>query len=196
MTEPNEPRLCFVIGPIGDDGSDIRRRSDQVLNYIIEPVVRSLGYETPIRADRIAEPGVITSQIIQHIINDSLVVADLTGKNANVFYELAIRHAIRKPVVQIIQEGENIPFDVAQHRTIYVDHTDLDSVEACKGHLADQVRALEANPTNISSPISTAIDTQVLRQSSNPLEQNSAEIMTMLESLSAQIADLRKIQGL
>jgi len=68
------------------------------------------------RADELAEPGIITSQVIQHIVDDQLVIADLTERNPNVFYELALRHALRKPVVQIIHRGEAIPFDVAGMR--------------------------------------------------------------------------------
>jgi len=51
-----------------------------------------------IRADKISEPGIITTQIIGHIVDAELVIADLTDKNPNVFYELAIRHAIRNPI--------------------------------------------------------------------------------------------------
>jgi hypothetical protein len=76
--------------------------------HIIHPVAKECGY-LAIRADEISEPGIITSQVIQHLLDDHLVIADLTGHNANVFYELAIRHAIRKPVLQLIQKGEQIP---------------------------------------------------------------------------------------
>ena len=55
---------CFVICPIGADGSEIRRRSDQLLDYVIRPVVEKLGYKA-IRADEIAKPGSITPQIIR-----------------------------------------------------------------------------------------------------------------------------------
>jgi hypothetical protein len=61
---------------------------------IVAPAAEACGYDT-IRADQIAKPGIITSQVIQHLLDDPLVVADLTGWNPNVFYELAIRHAIR-----------------------------------------------------------------------------------------------------
>ncbi len=61
-------KICFVIGPIGDEGTEKRRQSDQVLNYIIAPAVKECGYEA-IRADKISEPGIITSQIIQHLID-------------------------------------------------------------------------------------------------------------------------------
>ena len=47
----------------------------------------------------------------------------------NVYYELAVRHATRKPVIQLMQKGEPLPFDVAGTRTIIVDHRDLDSAE-------------------------------------------------------------------
>ena len=80
MTEKKQS--CFVISPIGNEGSDVRRRADQVLRHVIGPAVASCGYEA-IRADQIAEPGLITTQVIQHIIDDPLVIADLTGSNPN-----------------------------------------------------------------------------------------------------------------
>src|SRR3954453_10572257 len=104
-------KMCFVIGPIGDPGSADRKRSDQVLKHIIAPSVSPYGYSA-VRADHISEAGMITSQVIQHVIDDPLVIADLTGRNPNVFYELAIRHAVRKPYIQLIEAGEALPFDV------------------------------------------------------------------------------------
>lgn len=188
MTQ-DENRICFVIAPIGDDGSKIRHRSDQVLNHIIAPAVNECGYEA-IRADKISEPGIITSQVIQHIIEDPLVIADLTGRNPNVFYELAIRHAIKKPVVQIIQKEETIPFDVSATRTIQVDHQDLDSVAKCKEELSSQIHSVEKDPNLVDTPISIAIDLKFLRQSENPLEKSNAEIITMLQDLKSMIMDL------
>lgn len=191
-----ENKICFVIAPIDEEGSEIRRRSDQVLNYIIAPVVKELGYEV-IRADKISKPGIITSQIIQHLIDDLLVIADLTGRNPNVFYELAIRHAIKRPIVQIIQTGEPIPFDVASTRTIQVDHTDLDSVGKCKEELIRQIRSVEDDPSLVDTPVSTAIELKFLRQSENPLEKSNAEIISMLQDLKNMMGDLTsKKEGL
>src|SRR5207302_1901064 len=95
--------------------------------YVIAAACRECGYGEPVRADKIAEAGMITTQIIQHLIDDAIVVADLTDSNPNVFYELAIRHSFRRPVIQLIQVGQKIPFDVAPPRTVAVDHTDLES---------------------------------------------------------------------
>ena len=139
---------CFVIAPLGEADSDTRKRSDQVLKHVIVPALKDCGYKAT-RADQISEPGMITSQIIQHIVDDPLVVADLTDRNPNVFYELAIRHAIRKPLVQLIKKGEQIPFDVAGTRTIHVDHHDLDSVEEAKREIVAQIRSLEKDPSKL-----------------------------------------------
>ena len=108
MTDENV-KMCFVIAPIGEPDSETRKRSDQILRHIIRPAVEHRGYEA-VRADELDKPGMITSQVIQHVIGAPLVIADLTERNPNVFYELAIRHAIRKPIIQIIRKGENIPF--------------------------------------------------------------------------------------
>ena len=162
-----EPKLCFVIAPIGEPDSDTRKRSDQILQHVITPAVSQVGYE-PIRADQIDKPGLITNQVIQHIVSDPLVVADLTEHNPNVFYELAIRHALRLPLVQIISMGDPIPFDVASARTIKVNHTDLDSVANAKDEIVEQIRALEADPLGFDTPISAALNLLQLRQSEKP----------------------------
>jgi len=95
-------KSCFVIGPIGESGSPIRSRADRVFRHVIQPAAAACGYFKVIRSDLDARPGMIGSQVINHLLDDDLVIADLTGHNANVFYELAIRHMVQKPVVQII----------------------------------------------------------------------------------------------
>lgn len=187
-----EKKVCFVISPIGTDGSDIRRRADQLLRHIIGPAVDICGFEA-IRADQISEPGMITTQVIQHIIDDPLVIADLTGSNPNVFYELAIRHAIRKPLVQIIQKEEKIPFDVASMRTIPVDHRDLDSVEEAKQEIVRQVKAIiKKQPDEIESPISVSVELQALRQSENPEERSLAEFVSAIAELRSDLGAIEK----
>lgn len=190
MTE--RKHSCFVISPIGAEGSDIRRRADQILKHVIGPAADSCGFD-PIRADQISEPGLITTQVIQRIIDDPLVIADLTGSNPNVFYELAIRHAIRKPLVQIIQKNEKIPFDVAGMRTIPVDHRDLDSVQEAKGEIEKQIKSiLRKKPEEIESPISVSVELQALRHSENPEERSLAEFVSAVADLRTDIAAVEK----
>ena len=187
MTEKN----CFVIAPIGEPESETRKRSDQILRHVIIPPLNECGYTTT-RADQISEPGMITSQVIQHIVDDHLVVADMTERNPNVFYELAIRHAIRKPLVQLIKRGEQIPFDVAGTRTIQVDHHDLDSVEHAKQEIIAQVQSLEEDPSKLETPISVSLDLQLLRQSENPEQRSLADVLSVISELRSSMANMEK----
>jgi hypothetical protein len=187
-TNMPEEKICFVIAPIGEPESDVRKRSDQVLRHIISPSVERCGYKA-LRADQIAEPGIITNQVIQHILDDPLVVADLTGRNPNVFYELAIRHAYRKPVIQIIRKGEQIPFDVAVIRTIQVDHQDLDSVEQAKQELIRQAQSLAHSP-EIDTPISISRDLQLLSQSPDPDKRSLGDLLSQMAEIRTSISNL------
>jgi len=180
---------CFVIAPIGEIDSDTRRRSDQVLKHVIRPSVESRGYRA-IRADEIDKPGIITSQVIQHIVSDELVVADLTERNPNVFYELAVRHAIKKALIQIIRKGDAIPFDVAQTRTISVDHKDLDSVETARNEICQQIDAMKEDGFQIETPISVSLDLQNLRASGNPEERSLADIISAIGDVRSSLTNL------
>lgn len=175
-------KSCFVISPIGEENSEIRARSDEVLEFIIMPVVRDLLHYDVKRSDMIANPGLITNQVLQHIANDDLVIADLTGHNPNVYYELAIRHAVRKPLVQIIFKGETLPFDVKVMRTIYYDLT-LPGVKSAKDSLLHQIEAIQESPESVDSPLSVAVDLISLRASENPEEKTLARIISGLSDM-------------
>lgn len=149
---------CFYITPIGEEGSEQRQHSDLFLSSIVEPALAAFGL-TVIRADAIDKPGMITRQVIEHILRARLVIADLSFHNPNVFYELALRHATRLPVVQIVRNGDSVPFDVGQMRTIKIDNSTIYSlvpkIETYRSEIASQVRrALEADAV-IDTPIST-----------------------------------------
>ena len=191
MTINHDKKICFVISPIGEDDSETRKRSDQVLKHIITGAVEQLGYEV-IRADKISEPGIITHQILQHIVDAPLVIADLTERNPNVFYELALRHAIRKPLVQLIKKGELIPFDVAATRIIQFDLHNLDSVEAAKLEIVAQVKSLEAGRNDTDNPISVSLDLKMLKESGNPEERSLADIVEAISDLRLAVTSADK----
>jgi signal recognition particle subunit SEC65 len=191
MNAKTDKKICFVISPIGEDDSDTRKRSDQVLKHIITGAVEQLGYEV-IRADKISEPGIITHQIIQHIVDAPLVIADLTERNPNVFYELALRHAIRKPLVQLIKKGELIPFDVAATRIIQFDLHNLDSVDAAKLEIIAQVKSLEAGKNDTDNPISVSLDLKMLKESGDPEERSLADIVEAISDLRLTITSADK----
>ena len=184
MSSDNE-KTCFFIAPIGEASTQTREDSDRVLRRIVRAAVHPLGFNA-IRADDISAPGIITSQVLEMVVESPLVIADLTGHNPNVFYELAIRHAIRKPFVQMIRKNETIPFDVATARTVRYDF-DVDSAQDAIEDITRQIQSLESDPTDIETPISMSLDLQSLRtvtdQSSNGLHQ----VLPLLEDINSAV---------
>jgi outer membrane murein-binding lipoprotein Lpp len=183
-------KTCFLACPIGAVGSDTRERSDRVMTYVIEEALTPLGYKT-VRADRINSAGRITTQIVTNIIEADLLIADLTDQNANVFYELAIRHAFNKPYVQLIEDGQLIPFDVRDMRTIHLDYRDLASAAKAKSDLADMVRDIEKG-NRPESPVVTALDLRTLEQSGDPNKIETAQLATAVQTLNSEVRSLRE----
>jgi len=183
-------KTAFVICPLGERGSETRKRSNQILEHLIAPVVTQHGYEVH-RADKDSEPGIITNRIIEHVLHDSLMIADLTELNANVFYELALRHAIGKPYLQLMEKGQKPPFDTAQTRVIFVDHKDLDNVKEAKNELEKQIQILEKHPKKFSdSPFSIAINIQRMKRSDKPIDQAIGNLRDIAYSNSARLQEL------
>jgi len=114
----SKKKRCFVITPIGEPDSEIRKKADGVISAVIKPIVEQSGYEL-ICPHEMSKNGSITQQVIEELLQDDLVIANLTGLNANVMYELAIRHATRKPVITISERSTKLPFDIATERTLF-----------------------------------------------------------------------------
>ena len=120
MNECGGNGQCFVISPIGDEGSPERLHADKVFNHIIQPAVAQCNL-TAVRSDQIEAPGLISTEMYKRILGDEICIVVLTGMNPNVFYELAIAHAAARPVVLLMQKGELPPFDIKDHRCVEYD---------------------------------------------------------------------------
>ncbi len=149
---------CFYVTPIGEDGSEQRKHADLFLSSLIEPALEQFGLKV-VRADMIDKPGTITRQIIEYLLRSRLVIADLSFHNPNVFYELALRHAVRLPVVQLVRVADRIPFDLNQIRTIRIDtgglHEFVPKIETYRSEIASQVRRALEDPDAVDNPITT-----------------------------------------
>ena len=99
-----KPHSVFVIMPFAET-------FDDVYELGIKASVEALGWECQ-RADEIIHNRDIMCQVCQGIRQARLVIADLTGQNANVFYELGMAHALEKDVILLAQDVGDVPFDL------------------------------------------------------------------------------------
>lgn len=176
---------CFFIAPIGDDGTEIRRRSDGVRDWVVRPAAEAAAGLQTVRADEVGQPGQITAQAVQHCLKAKAAVADLTGGNPNVYYELSVRHGAQLPVVLIAEEGTKLPFDISQSRVIFFDHTDLKSAGKAKEELERQIGTSLTSPPD--NPISDGMRLAQL-QAGDVEEQTLAVVLDRLQRL-AQLTE-------
>ncbi len=187
----HDDSTCFLICPIGESGNEIRLRADLLLKHVVAPAAARHGLQA-VRSDTISTPGIISSQIIRQIINARIVVADLTGRNPNVFYELALRHAFAKPVVQLMAVGEAIPFDVAPTRTIRYE-LDLDAAAEARDELTRQIGSALDKNFHVESPVSVAASLQDLYRHAHPETQVLESILEQLVSTKEAISELSRL---
>ncbi len=113
--------LCFVLMPFGRKqapDSSLVIDFNAVYEQIIKPAIDDAGLE-PLRADEEMTGGVIHKPMFERLILCRFAVADLTTANANVFYELGVRHAVKpQSTVLLFAEGGRLPFDVAPLRAL------------------------------------------------------------------------------
>lgn len=132
-------KRCFVVSPIGDEGTDIRKNADQLYQHIIIPVCEKCGFVAQ-RVDEFNTSGSITQEILDALNDYELVIADLTEHNPNVFFEIGYRTKSQKPIIHLKRKDETIPFDVSSIRTFEYELSDLDMVTATKDRLEQVIK--------------------------------------------------------
>lgn len=188
----NEEKTCFIITPIGGDSTEIRRAAEGVMDAVIIPALKDSGFkEENIKvAHRMSNPGSINKQVISRIVEDDLAIVNLTGLNPNVMYELAVRHAVRKPVIQICESNTRLPFDIVDERTIFYTN-DMRGVIELRSNLDSYLSEIfkEDKPDN---PIYRVVDEiNLLRNNENSNNDVNKYIIDRLSSIENSIGTLR-----
>jgi hypothetical protein len=182
-------KFCFVISAIGDPDSLIRKRSNGFLREVICPVAeKEFNYRVE-RADHDKSPGIVTEAIVTKIIEADLVIADLHDHNPNVMYEVAVRHATGRPVIQMIEVGERLPFDISGQNTIQYDPS-VDGLERWRQDLRRAITAVESGELG-SNPVVQAGIIRRLQEKGAPTDHILAELLRSVETMSAELQDLR-----
>jgi O-acetyl-ADP-ribose deacetylase (regulator of RNase III) len=137
-------RKCFVIMPFGEkkDPSGAVIDFDDIYDFMIRGAIEDELEMDCIRCDKIAEPGLIHRDMIREIFEADVAIVDITTTNANVFYELGVRHALRKGVTVVIRrKGTDIPFNIRDLRVLDYDPSKVMSLVRAKETIAEFVRA-------------------------------------------------------
>lgn len=179
----DSPKRCFVVTPIGRKDSDVRRSADGLLRSAIRPVLTELGFEV-FAAHEVSDAGSITKAVIEALLECELVVANLTGLNPNVMYELAIRHAKRLPVVCLAEDDTVLPFDISDERTIFYAN-DMKGVEELKPLLEKAVLSAMDDPEP-DNPIYRVADSMLIQQSGDVPEADKF-LIDKIEELNRKV---------
>jgi len=178
-------KKCFVISPIGEKGSPERGTADKVLKHLVR---KSLSSEFDIsRADENLNPGAISPTMIASILEADLVIADLSGLNPNVFYELAIAHGYNKPTVHLQRSGEAAPFDIKDMRIVRYDVSDPDELEENQKLLREYANFAVNYPEKMENPLTSAQSFIIVEGSTDPVAESNVRVMQAIKELSLDV---------
>lgn len=188
----SKKRKCFIISPLGSIDSDVRRKADGLIKAVIKPILEQLEFDV-IAPHEIDTPGSISRQVIQHLLEDDLVIANLTELNPNVMYELAVRHAKRLPVVCVVENRTILPFDIATERTIFYDD-DMLGVEILKPKLLKAINEaiIEKEPDN---PIYRVVNDTIMREVVATGGDSQTYILNRLDEIALDISRFKNLSN-
>jgi hypothetical protein len=143
---------CFFISPIGDEGTEVRRRSDDVMELLLIPSLARCGFNEAniVRSDQLGSPNVWTD-MMDHLDNDELCIADITGFNTNVMFEFGYRQGSKKALIVIVESSffknqmkddmrPGLPFDIHNYRIIQYDLTTPKGLRDTGNSLRNQIQ--------------------------------------------------------
>jgi hypothetical protein len=150
--------LAFVLMPFANSFSDVYKMA-------IKPSCEANGY----RCERVDEQmffANILSQIYDQIKHADLLVADMTGRNANVFYEVGYAHGLGKDVIFVTNNSDDIPFDLKHHSHITYNNSLYDLREKLTARIAAHLRQLDGEPSPTCDDLEFWINKQALKEDS------------------------------
>lgn len=151
-------------------------------------------YDPPVRVDKHDKPTHKTTEIVQNLINADLVVADLSGSNANVYYELGIRHAFGKPCIMLSDWELAPPFDISGTNIIQFTHDDPASHRDAISRIVGQAKSFESEDS-VSNPVTIANGFTELSSRGDDKDMLMLGMHADLSKLSSRFDQLEKQLG-
>lgn len=170
--KPKIEGSCFTIMPFGG-------WFDDYYSTVFVPAIEKAGLESR-RADDLYRASTIVSDIWKFTMKAKLVLADLSEKNANVFYELGLAHALAKPVILVVESMDDVPFDLRALRVLQYDKNDPNWGAILHDKIVKSIGEVLADPTQ--SVPSAFIETKPERGEPR-LTSHDKELLTIRREL-------------
>jgi hypothetical protein len=182
-------KSCFVIMPFSDMEGYEPGHFGRVYEHLIRPACIAAGVD-PMRGDEVKGTNYIAIDILQRILKSDIVICDLSGKNANVMYELGMRQAFDLPVVLLKDKRTERIFDIQGLRTLdYIDSLRIDSVEQDRKALTQAISAtLKLEAHEVNSLVSLLGIEKASLGKPTHVSAETALILASLKDISARLA--------
>jgi len=140
------PKKCFVLIPFAAE-------FEEIFKHAIKAAADEKGYVCE-RTKEITGPINIVNEIVSNIFEADLIVADLSGQNANVFYELGVAHSVPPPnkTILIADKNEKIPFDIKVYQVLKYGRSFEDILNLHKG-IVQRIEFIERQPESSTNPV-------------------------------------------
>lgn len=172
-------RTCFTIMPFGG-------WQDQYYKTVYKPAIAEAGL-LPQRADDLSRASTIINDIWAFTKEATIVLADLTEENPNVFYELGLAHALAKPVVLVASSIEEVPFDLRALRILIYDRNDPHWGELLKKEIVKSIGELLIAPTKSVLPTFLTVEDMPDRLTISPQEKELLQLRGEFEAFRRQL---------
>lgn len=169
-----DPTKCFVMMPFAESFNAIYR--------LIQRCCREQGLVCE-RADEDVKPGKITSKIYEHVAGAGILIADMTGRNPNVFYEMGLAHAISDNVILLTQSTEDVPFNLGDFTHIPYSNT-FDGAEKLANDLSKVLTTI------LRSAVPTARRVQVVAEEAS---ENGMMDEMLVDNDGSPVGELRTL---
>ncbi|XAS73512.1 hypothetical protein VUN82_06650 [Micrococcaceae bacterium Sec5.1] len=184
--EAPTPKEVFVISPIGEADSPERKNADRFLNNIVRRALPDPEYVI-LRADEEVSPYAITEAMLRRLLDSHFCVADITGLNPNVMYELALAHAAGKMVVTMTRDKGRPPFDIKDMRVITYgfDWEEVEAAVVTLGRMAEH-EPEDSRFRDMFNPVTTAFRDLMDRQKAE------SELGTPAEAFARMVENIER----
>jgi hypothetical protein len=180
-TTPTAPtETCFTIMPFGG-------WFDTYYETVYKPAIEAAGLRA-CRADDLYRPGTIVNDIWMYTQQAKIVLADLSGKNPNVFYELGLAHALAKPAILVTESMEDVPFDLRALRVLEYDKNRPMWGQKLVEDIASAIKEVLKSPLQAVLPAFLSVSDEAKPRSVSQQEKAFLELRREVDLLRREVA--------